>query len=442
MENSSVIVEDTSGENIAPVVEEKALAVLSIDPAALRQAKESLSIITTILLSPGADSGFKAGMTFYAHLLMRLNQVWTLKVGGRDLPTAAVSITDKINLYINPYYWNSLDTIAKIDLIEHELEHLIYMHPIRAKDYISVDKNAAGRMKCANIAMDANINENKKASANKHGWVTVENLNKQLTQIGSRFQLDLADPWEVHYEKLMQASKENPDQSGDGTGGFGDPTDDHGVWSESTESKEVAEGIIRDAANKAQQATGIGNMPSEMLREIANMNKSSVRWERQMHQFVCQATQFDFTKTRNRRNRRYGVVQPGRKKKPKLHICVINDESGSVSDNSFAQYGAELAEIHKLDIEITVIAADAQVHAVYKFDPKKPWVRSCQGGTMYQPGITHAMELGADVIFYFGDMDAADVPTDPGVPFLWCVVGQQNPPASFGKVIRITETQK
>lgn len=409
--------------------------------ANLREAQQLFSTLITILLSPGEKSSFGTGKIFYAHFLMRMNVQWTDKIGGKPLPTAAVSITDRINLYINPTYFLSLTPKAALDLLEHEIEHVIYMHPLRARDYISTDKNAAGRMKCANIAMDANINEDKQASANANGWITIAGLNKQLKEIGSRFQLDPKDPWEVHYEKLMQASKENPEK-GEGGEGFGDTQDDHEIWGESTQSKEVAEGIVRDTANKAQNATGIGNMPQDMLREIANMNKASVNWKQQMRQFATSQQRFDFEKTRNRRNRRYGVIQPGRKKKPKLKICVINDESGSVSDNAFAQYGAELKEIHKMDVEITVIASDMQVHAVYDFDPKKPWVRTAGGGTAYQPGIDKAMELKADAIFYFGDMDSADTPRDPGVPFLWCVVGSQNPPANFGKVIRVTETTK
>jgi predicted metal-dependent peptidase len=238
----------------------------------------------------------------------------------------------------------------------------------------------------------------------------------------------------------MGACKENPDKNGNGEG-FGDPTDDHGVWAESTESKEVAEGIIRDAANKAQQATGIGNMPSDMLREIANMNKASVNWKRELRQFFSSALNYEFTKTRNRRNRRYGVVQPGRKKKPQLNIAVCVDSSGSVSDASFTQFFAEITEISKMEIEITILDADCQVQSVYKFDPKKQVQRTGAGGTAYGPAITKAKELGVDGIVYFGDFDCADTPEDPGLPFLWAGVGNQPAPASFGKVIRVLEKQ-
>lgn len=402
----------------------------------LSQAQQSLATISTLLLYPGANS-LKDGMTFYAHFLMQMNKVWTDK-----LPTAGVSITDKINLYINPTFWNSLNSLQQMELLEHEIEHIVYMHPLRSKQYIGEDKNAKGRHKCANIAMDANINENKpNLVAFSEGIITVDRLNAQLTKIKSVFQLDKADPWEIHYEKLMQAAKDNPDQSGDGEG-FGDPTDDHDIWNESTESKEIAEGIVKDAANKAKNATGAGQMPQNMLREIENMNKASVNWKRQLNQFFTSALKYDHEKTRNRRNRRYGVVQPGRKKKPNVSIAICVDSSGSVSNESFSQFFAEVAEISKMGIDITILDADSEVQSIYKYDPKKQAQRSGNGGTAYSPAINKAKELGVDGIIYFGDFDCADTPKDPGVPFLWAGVGNQPAPASFGKVIRVTEKRK
>lgn len=425
-------IEQNASIEEAATVLPQAKGPVAICPEELRRAQESFSTIITILLNSGG--ALKTPKTFYAHFLMKMNTTW-----GNKVPTAGVNITDKINLFINPTFWNSLDYNQQIELIEHEIRHIVYLHPLRAKDYISTEKNAGGRFKCANIAMDANINDDLKNLCRDLG-VTIPRLNKQLKEMGSRFQLDINDPWEVHYEKLMQAAKENPDQ-GDGDGeGFGDPIDDHGIWNEGTSSKEVAEAIIKDAANKAQAATGIGNMPQDMLTEISNMNKASVNWQRELRLFATSALRYDFLRTRSRRNRRYGVIQPGRKKKPKLSIAVCVDSSGSVCDNSFSQFFAEIGEIYKMDIAITVIDADCEVQSVYEYDPKKPPQRTGRGGTAYQPAITKAMELEVDAIVYFGDMDAADTPIDPKVPFLWAVVGGQNPPASFGKTIRVTTT--
>jgi len=419
--------------------ETPALAPEVICGKSLLVAQESLSIVITLLLSQGG--GQTSPKTFYAHFLMNMNIQW---VGPKhQVQTMGVSITDKVNLYISPTFFNKLNTAQQGEVLEHEIEHIVFMHPLRAKDYISTEKNAKGRHKCANIAMDANINENKPTLMKfSEGFVTIARLNAQLKEIGSKDALDIKDPWEVHYEKLMKAAKENPDQGGEGSDGFGDPVDDHSIWGESTANKEVAEGIIKNAANKAQASTGAGNMPENMLREIANMNKSTVNWKRELRQFFTNALTYDFTKTRNRRNRRYGVVQPGRKKKPNLHIAVCVDSSGSVSDSSFTQFFAEIVEISEMGVEITVLDADCEVQSVYKFDKKKQVKRSGQGGTMYQPAITKAKELGVDGIIYFGDADSADTPVDPKLPFLWAIVGNQTAPGNFGRTIRVLEEKK
>lgn len=408
---------------------------VSYTNAELKQAQEALSMATCLLLT--GLGKFEVGQydkskSFYAHFLNKMKVQWTTK-----LPTAGVSITDVINFYINPKFFNELDTVQQIELIEHEIEHVIFLHPIRAKDYISTDKNAGGRFKCANIAMDAYINENKQNLCRDLG-VTYGRLNEQLKQMGSIFRVGPQDPWEVNYEKLMQAAKDNPDKSGSGEG-FGDPIDDHSQWGEGSGkvSKEVAEAIVRDAANKAQASTGIGNMPSHLQRQISDLNKSTVNWKRELRKFFVNSLKFDFERTRNRRNRRYGLIQPGKRKKPNLHVAVCVDSSGSVYDEAFTQFFAEIGVISDMGVEITVIDADCGVAAVYKYDKKKPVQRHGGGGTAYTPAIEKAKELGVDGIIYFGDMDSSDTPTNPRVPFLWAIVGNQEPPADFGSKVRV-----
>lgn len=403
----------------------------------LTKAMASLSLVNSLLLT-GLKSGQQTtgDKAFYAHFLTRMSVHWC---NPKECPTMAVNITDKINLYVNPIFFNSMETLAQMEALEHEIEHIVYLHPIRAKDYISSEKNAQGRFRCANIAMDAYINENKtNLLAHSESFIAYNRLNKQLDEMGSNFRVSKNDPWEVNYEKLMAAAKDN--DKGDGEGdGFGDPMDDHSKWAEGNGqvSKEIAEGIVRDAANKAQQATGIGNMPDHMMRQISDLNKATVNWKRELRKFFVNSLRFDFERTRNRRNRRYGVIQPGRRKKPNLHVVVCLDSSGSVHDAAFAQFFAELGSISDMGVKITCIDCDTSVAKIYEFDKKKKPERFGNGGTSYAPGIKAAKELEPDGIIYFGDMDCADHPENPGVPFLWAIVGNSNPPASFGASVRV-----
>jgi predicted metal-dependent peptidase len=392
-------------------------------PEEVAKAQEKLSVVTTLLLTP--RGGNNSPKQFYAHFLMRMNTVFTNK-----LPTAGVSITDKVNFYINPTFFNSLDTEQQKELVEHEVEHIVYKHPVRGKDYIGGGYNS-NTHKLYNISADAGINENKKALTKDFG-VTFDRLNQELKKLGSKDKVGPELPSEAIYEILKRNQVED-----DGSAGM-QTSDDHSTWGESTDNKEVAEGIIKDLANKAQQATGVGNMPSNMLSEIEGMNKNTVNWRRELRQFFVNSLKFDFERTRTRRNRRTGLLNPGRRKKPNLHVAVCVDSSGSVGDEEFGQFFGEIGAIADMGVEITVIDADCAVAAVYKYEKKKPVKRYGRGGTNYTPAINKAKELGVDGIIYFGDGDAADTPTNPGCPFLWAIVGNSSAPGNFGRTIRVT----
>jgi predicted metal-dependent peptidase len=428
----------TSEELAEKLNQQQKAAPVVVSNVELKKAMDNYSLAASLLLT-GMKSGQQStgDKAFYAHFLSRMSLQW-----GTKIPTAGVSITDKINLYINPLFFNGLDTLQQMELLEHEIEHIVYLHPLRAKDYVGTDKNVNGRMKCANIAMDAYINENKPNLCRDLG-VTYARLNKELSGMGSPFQVSGKDPWEVNYEKLMQAAKDNPDQNGSGEG-FGDPIDDHSEWGngEGQVSKQIAEGIVRDAANKAQASTGIGNMPDHMQRQISELNKATVNWRRELRKFFSNSLKYDFIPTRKRRNRRdiygEGVRLQGRRKKPNLHIAVCLDSSGSVYDEAFSQFFAELASISDMGVKITCIDCDTAVAAVYEYDKKKKPERFGNGGTSYSPGIEHAKKLEVDGIIYFGDMDCSDTPQDPKVPFLWAVVGNNlNAPGNFGTIVKV-----
>lgn len=393
----------------------------------LNEAKEALSIATMLLLCPdGGRSGDKA---YYANFLMRMNVEW-----GDKIPTAGVSITDRINFFINPHFLLSLNVPERMELIIHEVEHIVNLHPFRSKQLVS----NANQHRLFNIAADANINQSLPVLTQNHG-VTIDRINEQLKEMGSKHRLSYEDYAEMHYEKLKMVQDEMPEDMGQGDGGA---IDDHSMWEESDGNEELAKAVVQEAANKAAEQTGIGNLPSHISSILNELNKSVVNWKRQMQQFAVRTLKFEHERTRTRRNRRFGTIQQGKRKEPKVKLAVCVDSSGSVSEESFTQFFAEVAAISALGIEITIIDADCSVAAVYKYDKKKPAKRYGNGGTAYSPAIKKAKELKVDGIIYFGDMDAADKPVDPKLPFLWAIVGQQNPPASFGKAIRVTEKNR
>ena len=129
----------------------------------------------------------------------------------------------------------------------------------------------------------------------------------------------------------------------------------------------------------------------------------------------------------------------GRKKKRTFKLGVCVDSSGSVSDKELSLFFNEIEDIAKQCQNVTIVEADCAVSNVQIITSGKKIVRkrTCGGGTAYTPAIEECLKHDVDAIIFFGDMDAADSPNEPKIPVLWIAVGDSEPPAKFGKVIRL-----
>jgi predicted metal-dependent peptidase len=400
----------------------------------INQAREAAGIAMSLLLSPVGMNGRSGDKAFYANAIMHFRVEYTNKI-----PTAGVSVTDKVNLYVNPYFFLSLTVNKRIELYIHEIEHVMNMHMIKAKELKDDSGLSHGSThKLYNIATDANINIHLTDLTEDLG-VTIERLNEQLAKSGSKQVLDKKDSSEVHFWKLRQFQEEMGPMSSEFGEGSEGSLDDHTTWDESYESKEVVEAVVKDALNKAAEVTGIGNCPSSVVKTLQELNKSLVNWKRQLQQFTVRTMKFNRERTRTKRNRRTGIINPGSRKQPKVRIALIGDESGSMSDSSVAQFFCEMDKIASLGVEVLYIPMDANAGEVIAYKKGMKMERTRSGGTVYSSGINKAKELKVDGIIIAGDMDASDTPKDPKIPVLWAVFGNSEPPAKFGKKITVTE---
>jgi predicted metal-dependent peptidase len=241
---------------------------------------------------------------------------------------------------------------------------------------------------------------------------------------------------EYYYNRINEFADQFPESLGEGA--MGETIDDHGTWDKSEGNEEMQKEVAKDAVNNAvKNAGGIGNVPGDIAALVNKMNKSVVNWKQQLRQFYVNTLKSTRMATRKRRNRRYGILQPGVKKKPELHLGLCVDTSGSVSDEELAQFWAEMDTISSCGAKITIIEADAQVQNVYEFEKGKTPSFKGRGGTYYGVAIQKAVELKVDGIVYLGDGDCADTPEDPKKPFLWAFVRGKTKPAEFGKLIEI-----
>lgn len=362
---------------------------------------------------------------FYGNFILNMKRIFTNKV-----PTAGVSVTDQMNLYVNPDFFNGLTSIQQEELLKHEAMHLINGHIFRSKE-MNVGKS---QHKDWNIACDIPINS-PLTSLHETG-VTWEALSKQIKNL-------LPDETaEYYYKEIKRYKKENKKEI------KGDTVDDHSTWEESTGSKEVIKSRIKEGVKDAiEKAGGIGNCPEEVKKQINELFKSSVNWKQELRSFFDKCSESVPKKSRKKRNRRYGTMFPGKLIEPKLTIAIGLDESGSVADEFFVQFFSEIDYIkglYKDKIIIEVIQADVKINTVTTYEKGMEIQRTGMGGTYYNPLIKKAIELKVDGMILFGDGGCWENSNDlvkPKFNFLWAQIENTLPPVEWGRVCEIKRTK-
>lgn len=355
---------------------------------------------------------------FYAEILLQME-----RFSSKRIPTLAVCIKDRIQLYVNTEFFATLSNEEQVAVLKHECQHILFDHIGRSKeiapevynskseDHIDNIINSA-KHQLINIAADCAINPG------------IQNLPNMVVRPG-QFGLEDGHLMEWYVENL----KDNEKLKGLTTVG------DHSLWAESEGDKEAIKEKVRQAINKAaSNARASGNLSAEHELLIERLNHVPKDWKGDLRRFAAKTQFTTLESSRKKRNRRYGIMYPGHVKDDRLHIGVAVDTSGSISDEALTQFFAEIANIAKYAI-VTVVEADAEVKNSYVFDPKKQYKASGRGGTAYQPAFDYFLtETDVDGVIYFGDMDCCD--TDeikkPAYPVMWAVVGNQSPPAVWG----------
>lgn len=396
-----------------------------------------------------SDSQYGQGKRFYGYFLLSMRKHYD----HPEVPTAGVNITNQLNLYINTKFFKSLNIPERIDLLEHECDHIIKYHQKRFKN---LDKADA---KLWNIACDATINYKLKAlqASDKIDIVTVEKLRKFVPTLEDN------QSAEYYFEKLKQYREQNGGKGGQGEknltgengqgGQGGELVDNHDVWGKSEDlsdqsDSETSQGHIdeiqKQIVKKAMQdavdsCDGRGNVPMDIIRELDKLGAATVNWKQQLKQFLAKADKFSKEPTRKKLNRRYKHLNPGRRKKPQTCIAIGVDESGSVSDSLHKQFFAEIDAAARLDgIKFVIINSDCQVNKVFDYEPGMTIERTGMGGTAYMPAINKANELKVDGMIYFGDGDIfGEKLTQPKFPFLWAMEDGRNAPAEWGRVCHV-----
>lgn len=396
---------------------------------------------------------------FYANLLMGMRREFTITV-----PTLGVNVTDQVNLYINPYFFNAMTLPERVDVLKHEAHHVLNNHFVRFRDieprvFENTDKSIFERIQdmqkasLTNQAADFAINEylanlprkvkmfdhngnaiatpthiqdatgNKVANPDKNAGKPIEadlcfvdNLKKKYPNISNK------QTMEYYYEFLKQEEEKN---GGKGTGMT--VLDDHDLWHETDNTEDDITQKVKDAVNKAVEQTAdkdMGKMSGDVLAAIENLNHQAKDWRGDVQKFIARSSEVIIESTRKRRNRRYGILHAGTRTYPKLNIAVAIDTSGSVNDECIAQFHAEIVRLSNMNIDITILECDTQVNRVYKFNPKEPFKICGRGGTSFKPVFDRIeadkMDIDATIYFTDGECYGEDI-KKPKYPVLWAL---------------------
>lgn len=358
---------------------------------------------------------------YYAELILQMKRII-----NKDLPIpAGVSITEHINLCINPELFNEYTIEARVAILKHECEHILRDHISRAREYApevySKDNETETKIinsqkhKALNIAMDCSIN---------YGL-------KDCPEDGvfpKTFDLPDGQTFEWYANKLKDNEKmKNINEF-----------DEHSIWSESHKEKEVLKEKIRASVNEAAKRTrAAGKMTAENELLVDNFNSGNlIKWKYVLRNFVAKAIETKVEASKKKRNRRYGTMYAGTVKIEELNLGVAIDTSGSVSDESLIQFMKEIHNIAKY-AKVLIVEADSEIKNSYVFDPKKKYQVKGRGGTAYQPAFDFFNKEDIDAMIYFGDMDSSDKPIKPKYSVLWAIVGSQTPPVDFGRKLYV-----
>lgn len=309
---------------------------------------------------------------FYGMFLIGLNKEW-----NESVPTAGVS-KHNINykLVINTEFWNSLSSNHKKGLLWHELLHIVF-------DHLNL-RDGFGDKRLFNIAADCELNQYITPSYLPDGAI--------LPSSFPNLKLDRKAGTNYYY-KILQDNPDDPDvqQLMDGAGDMHASWEEFDNLSESEKKllKAQAEYQLKEAAEECLKSQG--HLPGEIAqiyKRITEVTPSKFNWRAYLRRFAGNSYVVETKLSRKKLNKRYPDA-PGMKFKPKKHILVAIDTSGSVSNDELVEFFNEIRHIHKTGTEITVLQCDTQINSIEKYNPKKDVKVQGRGGTEFDPVLDY-----------------------------------------------------
>lgn len=363
--------------------------------------------------------------SFYGIFMLNLDK--QIVSGDHPVKTAAIGLSGlTYTLYINDNFWKKWNDTQQINLLKHELCHLLFFH---LTDTFECDDH-----ELMNIANDAEINQ--LLGDLPDGGVTLESISKICKK-----QLEPRKGSWYYYKELM-AVKNDPQMQNLST------LDDHSLWpSDLTEAEqELIKGQlkakIKETAEQVEKMCG--SVPGEFAGILEKIkNKPAIfNWKKFMRKMIGNTITSEITLTRMRPNKRFPDAR-GFKMKRKPNIMVAVDTSGSVSNKELQEFFSEIHHIWKTGVDVTVVECDTNIGEVFKYNGKQEIKISGRGGTELSPAIEYYKqhkEFSSCVMFTDGYCNTT-MPSCHNL--IWVITSNGNKSGEYypGKTIFIPKEQ-
>ena len=314
---------------------------------------------------------------------------------------------DGKTLYYNPKAWRRLTPAQKLGVQAHEILHIVNLHSTR-RDYRTAEK--------WNKACDIAINYQLTAARYKlPKWVLAgEN-----------------DTAENIYDRLMEDEKLKGNSLFEGSNEFiGSPTDEE-LQDENGEinedmltgdlldknfdgSKGYASEETLEACERAVIFAGRGITP---LSRAFTPSVAKGDWKNILRKFVNSLLGGDLDYISYEFDE-FGICEDLLLPKPQRpRICALVDESGSIADELYSDF---LAELRKMQLFADVFASGFADSAKLNDVPLKLYTRTMTGGTYVLDVYKQACEKQYDCIIILTDGHLDFPPKEPS-PTLWAM---------------------
>lgn len=394
------------------------------------------------------------GGVFYAGLISQ-----TTRIKTEEIPTAGVTVQNgRMLLYWNEKFFKKLNNEEQVAVLEHEMMHLINDHITRRVDrdhqLFNIAADLAINQFIKNIPTRCLLDDCKVKDCTKHGCVTLDKFPKEYKLMPNRTAEEYYDILYKNSPKMQIT--QNADGSyhvkiKDGNGKVQGEFDtsnsgNHEKWEES-DSPEIVKEIVRQSVKQAKEQSekARGHLPGHLDEMIKDLLKPAIiPWQHILRQFVAMSIKSGHKASWKRPNRRYGEQQKGKLPARMVAITVYIDTSGSISEEDFNDFIAEMKSIQQCyKSNITVLEGDTEVTKQYTLTPYSAVDTnfSGRGGTSFRPAFEYIKDkqIKTDVLVFFTDLYGDFPSTPPNYPVLFVSTSDSSVKAPFGHTLVIRD---